>query len=141
RVRRFRRAIPVRPRPRNPVCRRRVFTFVGDRLLARTRPARTGALSTMDVHLRNARLLIALAALRQVLFAIPVITLFWRRQLGMTLADVMLLQAIFALAVTVCELPSGYLADRMGYRRSLLVASALWVVGWGVYALAGTFLA
>jgi len=93
----------------------------------------------MNAHLRNARLLIALAALRQVLFAIPVITLFWRRQLGMSLADVMVLQAIFALTVTAWEVPSGYVADRLGYRRSLLIGAGLWLVGWAIYALAGRF--
>ena len=89
--------------------------------------------------MRNVRLLLTLAALRQALFPIPVITLFWRRQLGMSLADVMLLQAIFALAATVCEVPSGYLADRIGHRRSLLVASWLSLAGWLAYALAGSF--
>jgi MFS family permease len=89
--------------------------------------------------LRNARLLIAHAALRQVLFPMPVFTLFWRRQLGMTLADVMLLQAIFALAITLWELPSGYVADRIGPRRSLLIAGVLWLAGWLLYAIAGSF--
>lgn len=91
--------------------------------------------------MRNARLLIAFAALRQVVFPIPVITLFWRRQLGMSLADIMLLQAIFALAATVFELPSGYVADRIGHRRSLLVAALCFIVGWAGYVRAETFAA
>jgi MFS family permease len=88
---------------------------------------------------RNVRLLIAFAACRQTLFPIPVITLFWRHELGMSLADVMLLQAIFALAATVCEVPSGYVADRIGYRGSLLFAAWLWFAGWILYVLAGSF--
>ena len=55
---------------------------------------------------RDVRLLIAFAACRQTLFPIPVITLVWRHQFGMSLADVMLLKSIFALAATVCEVPS-----------------------------------
>src|SRR5262245_54905107 len=57
----------------------------------------------------------------------------------MSLADVMLLQAIFALAATVCEVPSGYVADRIGYRGSLLFAAWLWFAGWILYVLAGSF--
>jgi MFS family permease len=90
---------------------------------------------------RDVRLLIAFAACRQTLFPIPVITLFWRHELGMSLADVMLLQAIFALAATVCEVPSGYVADRIGHRGSLLFAAWLWLGGWILYGLAGTFAA
>src|SRR5262249_13070268 len=39
----------------------------------------------------------------------------------------------------VLEFPSGYVADRMGYRRSLLVGAALLSVGWLVYTGATTF--
>jgi predicted MFS family arabinose efflux permease len=88
---------------------------------------------------RDVRLLIAFAACRQTLFPIPVITLVWRHQFGMSLADVMLLQSIFALAATVYEVPSGYVADRIGYRGSLLVAAWLWLGAWIVYAVARDF--
>ena len=83
----------------------------------------------------NPRLLVALAALQFVLFPIPTITLFWKDQIGMSLADVMALQAVFGLAVVICEFPSGYLADRVGYRSSLLAGAALWVTGWVLYGL------
>jgi predicted MFS family arabinose efflux permease len=85
------------------------------------------------------RLLVVHAALRQVLFPIPTITLFWQRQLGMSLADIMLLQAIFAFVATVMELPTGYVADRIGYRRALAIGAALWVVGWALYLIAHGF--
>ena len=88
---------------------------------------------------RNPPLLVAFHAFRFVLFPIPVITLFWMDHVGMTLTDVMVLQAIFGLAVVVFEFPSGYLADRVGYRRSLLIGAALAAVGWAIYARATTF--
>ena len=88
---------------------------------------------------RNPPLLVAFHAFRFVLFPIPVITLFWMDHVGMTLTDVMVLQAIFGLAVVVFEFPSGYLADRVGYRRSLLIGGALAAVGWAIYARATTF--
>ena len=57
----------------------------------------------------------------------------------MSLTDVMLLQAVFGMAVVLCEFPSGYFADRVGYRTSLLVGTVLWGAGWLVYARGASF--
>jgi len=87
----------------------------------------------------NPRLLVALSALQFTLFPMPIITLFWTDQIGMSLTDVMTLQAIFGLAVVLCEFPSGYLADRVGYRTSLLVGACFATVGWVAYTRADSF--
>ena len=87
----------------------------------------------------NPPLLVALQGLRFVLFPIPVITLFFKDQLGMTIADVMLLQACFGVVAVVLEFPSGYVADRLGHRFSLLVGAVLWLLGWCVYLRAADF--
>ena len=71
----------------------------------------------------NPRLLVALATLQFTLFPIPIITLFWKDQIGLSIADIFLLQAVFGLAVALLQFPSGYVADRVGYRRSLLGAA------------------
>ena len=89
--------------------------------------------------MRNVRLLVAFAAFQFLLFPIPIITLFWKDQIGMSLADIMVLQAIFGLSVVVFEFPSGYLADRVGYRRSVLAGTSLLMAGWLVYTRAETF--
>jgi predicted MFS family arabinose efflux permease len=89
--------------------------------------------------MRNVRLLIALAAFQFILFPIPIITLFWKDQIGMSLADIMVLQAIFGLAVVLFEFPSGYVADRVGYRWSLLVSTGLLMAGWLLYTRAESF--
>jgi len=87
----------------------------------------------------NPALLVLASGLRATLFPIPVITLFWKDEIGMSLADIMLLQAIFGASVVLLEFPSGYIADRLGYRRSLLTGAAFWVVGWVAYAMGTTF--
>ena len=88
---------------------------------------------------RNAPLLAVSAGFRAALFPIPVITLFWKDQIGMSLADIMWLQAIFGATAVVCEFPSGYVADRLGYRRSLLIGACFWLTGWIAYAVGNTF--
>jgi MFS family permease/uncharacterized membrane protein YqaE (UPF0057 family) len=90
---------------------------------------------------RNPALLTLAHALRAALFPIPVITIFWQEHIGMSLAEIMLLQAIFAVAIVALEFPSGYIADRLGYRLSLCLGAAFWVAGWTVYALGTTFAA
>ena len=87
----------------------------------------------------NPRLLVVLSTLQFALFPMPIITLFWTDQIGMSIADVMALQAVFGVAVVLCEFPSGYLADRVGYRMSLLVGAVLWCAGWLAYAWAASF--
>src|SRR5438093_9046323 len=89
--------------------------------------------------MKNVRLLIAFAAFQFILFPIPIITLFWKDQIGMSLADIMVLQAIFGLAVVLFEFPSGYVADRVGYRWSLLVSTGLLMAGWLLYTRAESF--
>jgi len=89
--------------------------------------------------LRTPRLLVAFGGLSFVLFPIPIITLFWTEQMGLSLTEIMLLQAIFSLASVLLEFPSGYLADRLGYRTALLTGAVLWALGWLVFALAGSF--
>jgi MFS family permease len=88
---------------------------------------------------RNPSLLVAASALRAALFPIPVITLFWKDEIGMSLGEIMLLQAIFGATIVLLEFPSGYVADRLGYRRSLLTGAVFFVVGWVAYAMGNTF--
>jgi MFS family permease len=89
--------------------------------------------------LRNPSLLVAASALRAALFPIPVITIFWKDQIGLSLADIMALQAIFGASTVVLDFPSGYIADRVGYRSSLVTGAVFWILGWTAYALGDTF--
>ena len=57
----------------------------------------------------------------------------------MSLTDIMVLQALFGVSVVLFEFPSGYFADRVGHRASLLVGAVLWGGGWIVYAYGESF--
>jgi predicted MFS family arabinose efflux permease len=89
--------------------------------------------------IRNTRLLAVHHGVMMCLFPMAVITIFQRDHLGLSVADIMLLQAIFGMSLAVFEFPSGYLADRVGYRTSLVVASVLSVGGWAIYSAAQGF--
>ena len=89
----------------------------------------------------NPRRFIVFSGLHFVLFPIPIVTLFWKDQIGMSLTDIMVLQAVFGIAVAIAQFPSGYFADRVGYRASLLVGAILQLAGWLWYARGESFAA
>lgn len=88
---------------------------------------------------RNPVLLVLASGLRAALFPIPVITLFWKDEIGLSFADIMWLQSIFGATAVLLEFPSGYLADRLGYRYSLLAGAGFGIAGWIAYAVGTTF--
>jgi MFS family permease len=90
---------------------------------------------------RNLWLLAAFRMLQMSLFAVSIVTLYWRDALGFSMADIFTVQALFGLFTAVLEMPGGYVADRIGYRTSLLIATAFSLVGWIAMALAASFLA
>ena len=88
---------------------------------------------------KNLLLLNIFASLKMALFPMAIITLFWKDQIGLSLADILMLQAIFSLATLLMEFPSGYLSDRLGYRFALNLACLFGISGWTTYTLAGSF--
>ncbi|MFT4539906.1 MAG: MFS family permease [Planctomycetota bacterium] len=88
----------------------------------------------------NPRLLCIYHALQMSLFPMAVLTVFFRHDIGMSMSEIMLVQGGFGLAMALFEFPSGYLADRIGYRRTLIIASLMNAVGWSIYLRADSIL-
>lgn len=88
---------------------------------------------------RNPALLCTYQALMMSLFPMAIITLYQQDQLALSMTEIMTVQALFGLSLAVFEFPSGYLADRIGYRTSLLLASLFAIAGWSIYAAATGF--
>lgn len=82
---------------------------------------------------RNAVLSCISHAFLMALFPIATLSLFLTHDLGLTLADVFVLQAVFGFVIAVLEVPSGYLADRVGYRITMLLGAVLGALGWLAY--------
>ena len=79
------------------------------------------------------------AALKMTLFPMAIITVFWQDQIGLSLAEILLVNVFFSAANVLMEYPSGYVSDRLGYRLSLVIACLFGIAGWGVYLLAASF--
>ncbi len=76
---------------------------------------------------RNIRILYAVSFLQGMVFYAPVASLY-RQARGLTLGQIALIESISFLLSLVMELPWGIIADRIGYKKTMLA-------GCGVYAL------
>lgn len=58
---------------------------------------------------------------------------------GLTMSQVLQTQAMFALVVAASEVPSGYLADIWGRKRTIVLGTALCAIGFGILPLCSSF--
>ncbi|MBF0199936.1 MAG: MFS transporter, partial [Desulfamplus sp.] len=68
----------------------------------------------------------------------PIVALYYSEN-GLAAADIYLLQAIYSLSVAILEIPSGYMADIIGRKKSLVIGSILGALGYFVYSIAYDF--
>lgn len=64
----------------------------------------------------------------------PIVVLFYNAH-GLNMQQVFTLQTIYSLSIVVWEIPSGYAADVIGRKRSLLIGSVLGCVGYLIYSV------
>jgi MFS family permease len=86
---------------------------------------------------RNLSLLGVFRALQMTMFPIAIVPLYWRDELGLAMSEIFLIQAMFGLFAAVFEFPGGFVADRIGYRVSMIIATACSFAGWITLGFAG----
>jgi MFS family permease len=72
-------------------------------------------------------------------FILPVIMAFYRDELGLTFQQFLLGEALFAATVILMDVPTGYIADRWGRRKTLLTGGIAGIIGYSCLALAVDF--
>lgn len=72
-------------------------------------------------------------------FVMPVIVLFYRSN-DMTMQDIFTLKAIYSFTLMFFEIPTGYFADMLGRRTSILLGSILGVAGFLIYSFSFGFM-
>ncbi|PKL92824.1 MAG: hypothetical protein CVV21_00320 [Candidatus Goldiibacteriota bacterium HGW-Goldbacteria-1] len=70
---------------------------------------------------------------------VPVMVPFYK-ECGLSAAQVLIVQAIFSIAMLLFEIPTGYFADAFGRRKAIITASFLLPAGLLVYSLTSSFL-
>ena len=69
----------------------------------------------------------------------PIVAFFYNDN-GLNSYDIYLLQAVYSFSVALFEVPSGYMADIIGRRTSLIIGSFLGTIGFGVLAASSSFI-
>jgi MFS family permease len=68
----------------------------------------------------------------------PVVVLFYHDN-GLSMYQILLLKSVYSIAMVATELPSGYLADVWGSRRTIQMGAILGTLGIVIYSLSGDF--
>ena len=92
----------------------------------------------MHFSQRNIYMLYLIKISKWFMLTMPIIVLFFREH-GLSMKDVMVLQAIYSISVVVMEIPSGYLADVWGRKKTLLLGSVLGTSGFVIYSFSFDF--
>ena len=72
-------------------------------------------------------------------FPIPTIILFYQSH-GLDLEQAVLLKSILSLSVFIFEIPSGYIADVLGRKKSLIAGGLVWIFSLILYCLGKGFI-
>lgn len=92
----------------------------------------------MDALKRNIICLYLIKTAKWFMLYMPIIVLFYQEN-GLSLKDVLTLQAIYSIAIIVLEIPSGYLADIWGRKNTMILGAILGTLGFGIYSLSYGF--
>jgi len=76
--------------------------------------------------------------LNDFLVVVPVMVPLYR-SCGLSATEIFAVQAVFSVTQLGCEVPSGYLADVVGRRRTMVLGAALVTAGRGRYAVSDRF--
>jgi len=69
----------------------------------------------------------------------PIVIPFYESN-GLSMKDIMVLQAVYSIAIVVLEIPSGYLADVIGRRKTLIIGAMFGTIGFTTYSFSFGFL-
>lgn len=72
------------------------------------------------------------------MLVMPIVVLFYQDN-GLSVKHVFLLQAIYSVSVVILEIPSGYFADVLGRKKTLVAGSVLGFVGFLIYSVSFNF--
>lgn len=91
-----------------------------------------------DLTLNNIKKFYLFSFLRELLFIIPVIVLFWQEN-GLSLTKIMVLQAIYTLSIAIFEVPTGVFADKIGRKQSIAIGAFVLFLAAVVYSFGHNF--
>jgi MFS family permease len=89
---------------------------------------------------RNLRLLLIYTICANGLFILPVIVPYYRDEIGLGFREFMIGEAVFSALMILMEVPTGWISDIWGRRKTLAASAAAQVLGWSLLLNADSFL-
>lgn len=86
---------------------------------------------------KNITYLYVIKISKWLMLIMPIVALYYTEN-GLSDFDIYLLQAIYSISVACMEIPSGYAADIIGRKKTLVIGSILGTLGFVVYSMAGS---
>lgn len=74
-----------------------------------------------------------LKAIMWFMVAMPIIVLFFQEH-GLSLTEVMILQAVYSISVALLEIPSGYIADVFGRKKTIILSTIFCFIGYLIFS-------
>ncbi len=87
---------------------------------------------------RNIYIMYAISLLQGMVFYAPVATLYRQAQ-GLSVFDITLIESISFIVMVLLEIPWGYIGDRIGYKRVMIICSGIYFVSKLVFLRADGF--
>ena len=87
---------------------------------------------------RNALQLYLIKIAKWFNLVMPIVVLFYQEN-GLSMSQIFMLKSIYSIAMVVMELPSGYMADVWGCRKTLLLGAILGTIGIAIYSFSSAF--
>ncbi len=69
----------------------------------------------------------------------PIVVLFYEDN-GLEMRHIFILQAIYSISIVVLEIPSGYLADAIGRKKTIILGTIFGFLGFVAYSFSYAFL-
>lgn len=88
--------------------------------------------------MKNVYLMYAIIFLQGFVFYGPVATLF-RQARGLSMSEIFIIESISWVVIIILEVPWGWISDRFGYKRTLIVVNTLFFLSKIVFYLAHSF--
>ncbi|MBP7463519.1 MAG: MFS transporter [Bacteroidales bacterium] len=92
----------------------------------------------MGTASKNIYMLYLIKVAKWFMLVMPIIVLFYQEN-GLSLRDVLTLQAVYSISIVAWEIPSGYLADFWGRRKTIILGSILGTLGYVIYSFTSGF--
>ncbi len=95
----------------------------------------------MNTHQRyrnNISLLYIIKFSKWLMLIMPVVALFYNEN-GLSELNIFILQAVYSASVACMEIPSGYLADIVGRKKTLVLGALLGTLGFAIYSMSNSF--